>query len=136
MSKQIVVVGAVLVRESRILCARRAPNATLGGLWEFPGGKVELSETPEEALMREIVEELGCIIDVGPKITTTTHVYDFGSVHLTTYYCAITRGDPTPNEHAELTWAAPQQLSTLEWAPADVPTVQIIQVDHQDERIC
>lgn len=133
MSRQIVVVGAVLVRAGRILCARRAPDATLGGLWEFPGGKVEPSETPEEALMREIVEELGCTIDVRSKITTTTYVYDFGTVHLTTYYCAITRGEPAPREHAEMAWVAPQQLSTLEWAPADIPAVQIVQADHLDE---
>lgn len=126
MTKHIVVVGAVIVRDGQILCARRAAGSTLGGMWEFPGGKVEPSEAPEDALAREIDEELGCTIDVGPKITTTSHAYDFGTVNLTTYYCSITRGEPQPHEHSELKWAAPDELSRLEWAPADIPAVQMI----------
>jgi 8-oxo-dGTP diphosphatase len=135
MTKQIVVVGAVIVRSGKILCARRAPGTTLGGMWEFPGGKVEPAEAPEDALAREIDEELGCTIGVGPKITTTSHPYDFGTVHLTTYYCSVTHGDPRPHEHSELAWLTPDELSTKEWAPADIPAVQMIEADFADDRV-
>jgi 8-oxo-dGTP diphosphatase len=126
MTKQIVVVGAVIVRDGQILCARRAPGSTLGGMWEFPGGKVEASESPQGALAREIAEELDCLVNVGAEITTTSHAYDFGTVHLTTYYCSVSSGQPQAREHAELAWVAPHQLAELEWAPADIPAVHLI----------
>lgn len=133
MPKQIVVVGAVIVRDGKILCARRAAGSTLGGMWEFPGGKVEPSESPTDALAREITEELGCVIEVGATITTTSHAYDFGVVHLTTYYCEVTQGEPHAREHAELAWLAPHQLAGLEWAPADIPAVRLIQAEQLEK---
>ncbi len=126
MKKQIVVVGAVIVREGSILCARRGPAGALPGMWEFPGGKIEAGETPPEALRREIEEELDCAIEVGEPITTTSHEYDFGVVTLTTYYATLVAGQPTTSEHAELRWLAPSELPTLEWAPADIPAVELI----------
>lgn len=135
MAKQISVVGAVILRDGKVLCARRAPGATLGGMWEFAGGKVEPSESPADALVREIAEELDCAIGVGAKVTATSHAYDFGTVLLTTYYCTIKSGEPHPHEHSELAWVAPQELSRLRWAPADVPAVQIIQAEHADKRV-
>ncbi len=95
-------------------------------MWEFPGGKVKARETPEEALRREIWEELDCTIKVGDKITTTNHQYDFGVVMLTTYYSTLVAGHPQPIEHAEIRWVPPRTLSQLEWAPADIPTVELI----------
>lgn len=135
MSKQILVVGAVIERDGKILCARRAPESTLGGMWEFPGGKVEPSESSTEALAREITEELGCRVEVGTKITTTSHAYAFGTVHLTTFYCTITNGEPHAREHAELAWVAPRQLTQLEWAPADIPAVRLIQAGQLKEEV-
>lgn len=126
MKKQIVVVGAVIVREGVVLCAQRGPAGALPGMWEFPGGKIEADETPQEALRREIEEELDCTIEVGDKIATTTHEYDFGVVTLTTYYATLVAGQPTTSEHAELRWLAPADLPTLEWAPADIPAVELI----------
>lgn len=124
--KQFVVVGAVIVHHGRVLCARRAQDATLAGMWEFPGGKVEPSESPEEALQREIAEELRCLVEVGAKVTTKTHAYDFAVVQLTTYYCRLTGGVAHPAEHAELAWLDPHELLELEWAPADIPAVQLV----------
>lgn len=73
MAKQIVVVGAVIMHDGKVLCARRAADATLPGMWEFPGGKVEPSESPTTALEREIAEELDCSINVGPQVTQSSY---------------------------------------------------------------
>lgn len=120
------VVGAVIVRDGRVLCARRGPDAELGGMWEFPGGKVEPGESPRDALVREIAEELGCRISIGEEVTTSTHAYDFAHIALTTYWCDLASGEPVPSEHAELRWLASNELDRLTWAPADLPTVQIL----------
>ena len=127
--KQYDVVGAVIVKEGLVLCARRGTGGPLAGLWEFPGGKIEPGETPRQALEREIVEELECDIVVGAEVAFTTHRYAFGVVRLQTYYCELVAGTPTATEHAELRWVDPTQLHTLEWAPADVPAVEKIEED-------
>ncbi|WP_341952937.1 (deoxy)nucleoside triphosphate pyrophosphohydrolase [Salinibacterium sp. TMP30] len=127
MKKQINVVGAVIVRDGLILCAQRGPGGALPGMWEFPGGKIETGETPRDALAREIAEELECEVAVGELITTTTHEYDFGFVVLTTFYCELLSGTPVLTEHTDVRWLAPTELSSLEWAPADVPAVELIE---------
>lgn len=120
------VVGAVIVRDGLVLCARRAPGGETGDLWEFPGGKIEPGESAGHALEREILEELGCRIKVGARVTATTHEYDFGVITLTTFYCDLLDGTPTATEHAALLWLAPDELDDLEWAPADVPAVDLV----------
>ncbi|GAB4002159.1 (deoxy)nucleoside triphosphate pyrophosphohydrolase [Nocardioides ultimimeridianus] len=126
--KQIAVVGAVIVCDGKVLCAQRGTGA-LAGLWEFPGGKVEPDEAPHDALVREIEEELGCAIAVGDLVTTTTHVYDAGVLTLTTYYCELTGGTPELTEHSELAWLAPADLGRLDWAPADLPAMEVVRRD-------
>lgn len=126
MARQINVVGAVIINEGLVLCAQRGPQGALAGLWEFPGGKVEATETTQDALKREIVEELRCVVDVGDEVTTTTHEYDFGVVNLTTFYCQLVDGEPQPTEHASIKWLTPAELDTLEWAPADVPAAALV----------
>ncbi len=127
-SKQIAVVGAVIVRNGLVLCAQRGPAGTLGGTWEFPGGKIEPGETARDALVREIDEELRCEIVVGDRITTTAYDYDFGTVTLTTFWCELVDGEPVLTEHAAVKWLAPGQLGELDWAPSDVPAVRIVAV--------
>ncbi|WP_110207140.1 (deoxy)nucleoside triphosphate pyrophosphohydrolase [Nocardioides daejeonensis] len=125
MSKQIAVVGAVIERDGLILCAQRGLGA-LAGMWEFPGGKIEPGESALQALEREIREELRCAVDVGDEVTTTAHEYDFGTVTLTTFRCRLVEGVPVLTEHAAIKWLAPSELPTLDWAPADIPAVQIL----------
>ncbi|OAH54359.1 MULTISPECIES: (deoxy)nucleoside triphosphate pyrophosphohydrolase [Bacillaceae] len=124
MKKSVRVVGAVIENEQhQILCALRSPDMTFPNLWEFPGGKIEKDETPEESLRREIIEELACTVEVEKKIEEVTHEYEAVIVNLLTYKCRIIDGTPTAEEHAELRWVPKNELSTLVWAPADIPTI-------------
>ncbi len=101
----------------------------MGGLWEFPGGKIEPGESKQVALKREISEELECTIEVGAEIVTTVHEYEDGSVTLTTLYCHIVEGTPRLTEHSSMKWLRPDELETLEWAPADIPAIARIRSD-------
>ncbi|WP_122646049.1 (deoxy)nucleoside triphosphate pyrophosphohydrolase [Enterococcus mediterraneensis] len=122
--KDIFVVGAILVQDGEILCCQRGPGRALANLWEFPGGKIETGEKPVEALQRELSEELKIQVDIiEPEFVTTAYEYDFGIVHLTTFICHLKKGKPELTEHIQLKWLKPTQLSELEWAPADLPTV-------------
>ncbi len=120
------VVGAVIVNDGLVLCAQRGASGKLPLAWEFPGGKVERGETHRQALEREIREELHCVVVVGEEITTTLHSYDFANISLTTFFCTLVSGVPRLTEHADVRWLSPKALSTLDWAPADVPAVEIV----------
>lgn len=127
--KSIDVVGAVIVDNGRVLCAKRGDHGSLARKWEFPGGKINPGESPKAALEREVREELQCVVDVGAKITTTIHEYDFATVSLTTFYCSLADGIPRPTEHSDLIWLSPSELESLDWAPADMPAVHIISAE-------
>lgn len=129
MKKRINVVGAVLVDGTRILAAQRGPEMSLAGMWEFPGGKIESGETPKQALQRELQEELNCSASIGEKVATTEYEYDFGIVILTTYYATLDQGEIHLTEHAEVRWVEATELNTLEWAPADIPAVEVVMED-------
>ena len=123
--KRVLVVAAVVRRGGRILITRRHPGGPLGGLWEFPGGKVEPGESEPEALRRELVEELGCDISVGPLLFRHAHDYPHIHVDLAFYGCAMAAGDePRCLGVAEIAWAAPDRLSEFPFCPADVAVLE------------
>ncbi len=127
MKKTIKVVGAIIRNDAQeVLCALRSSTMSLPNLWEFPGGKIEEGEQPKETLKREIMEELGCNIEVYGLVENTT--YDYGSViiNLQTYCARIVSGAPVATEHAALLWLPAANLESLVWAPADIPAVQRI----------
>ena len=130
MKRQISVVGAVVIRNGTVLSAQRGETMTLAGLWEFPGGKIEHGESPQQALLREMEEELLCKVKIGAVVETTTHEYDFGVVTLTTFFATLLDSEPRLTEHAELRWIPRADLLSVEWAPADIPTVERIMRDH------
>ena len=129
MKKTIDVVGAVVLRDGAVMCVQRGPAGALAGKWEFPGGKIEPGESPREALVREIREELECIVEVQGHVETTAHEYEFAIIRLDTYFCELTAGEPRLSEHAAIRWLPPAALGTLDWAPADIPAVARIQRD-------
>ncbi|MGO1923302.1 MAG: (deoxy)nucleoside triphosphate pyrophosphohydrolase [Jeotgalicoccus sp.] len=125
--KTIRVVGAVIEDDNNnILCAQRPEGKNLALKWEFPGGKIEDGETPVEALKRELVEEMTLDISICEKITTTVYEYDFGIVELTTYYAKIISGEIQLLEHVQMKWVNPVEIEKLDWAPADIPAIEII----------
>lgn len=119
------VVCALIERDGRVLVARRPAHKHLGGLWEFPGGKIEPGETAADALHREIREELGCTLVLDRTLGTFTHAYPQVTIAMTaiTATLAPASPEPTPHEHSELRWVLPTELNTLELAPADLPVV-------------
>nr|WP_241180334.1 (deoxy)nucleoside triphosphate pyrophosphohydrolase [Kocuria palustris] len=129
--KQVDVVGAVLVDGQTVLAARRSEQMSLPGMWEFPGGKIEPGETPEEALARELVEELECTAEIGEHVENSVYEYERITVSLATYYCTLREGTPRLTEHSEIRWVPVDELRELNWAPADIPAVERVIQDLQ-----
>ena len=120
--RRINVVGAVIIRDGLILCARRSNQMSLPGMWEFPGGKVEAGERVREALTRELAEDLGIAVDaaaVTPVAFAAEPLAD-GELLLLLFLCRQWRGEPVAHEASELAWLAPDALLRLSMPPADV----------------
>ena len=124
----LVVAVALVDADGRVLIAQRPDNKTMGGLWEFPGGKVEFGELPEEALIRELYEELG--IDVSENclapFTFASHGYLDFHLLMPLYVCRVWEGKVTPKEGQKLKWVRPLELKKYPMPPADVPLVAML----------
>jgi 8-oxo-dGTP diphosphatase len=122
--KLIRVAAGILIRENKVLVTRRKPGATLAGYWEFPGGKIEPGEAPEQCLERELEEELGLPVQVLSHYATGSYDYPFGTVELHVYLCSP-QGEPTRLEsHDLIEWATQDELRKYQWAPADIFAVE------------
>lgn len=126
---RLVVAGVVVDAEGRVLCARRTGPAALAGCWEFPGGKVEPAERPRDALVRELVEELGLAVRVGAEVVAPGGSWPIDERHrMRVWTCRATGGEVAPGvAHDEVRWLRPEELPSLRWAPADVPVVAALQ---------
>lgn len=125
--KKIEVVAAVFTNErGEFYCARRKDEGPLALKWEFPGGKIEAGETHQEALVREIKEELSTDILVNDYIMTVNHQYEFFHLTMHAYHATIINGSLTQNEHTGAKWLSKDQLDQLDWAEADLPIVDLL----------
>ncbi len=117
--KTIKVVAAIIKRDNQILATQRGSGEFKGG-WEFPGGKIEEGETPENALIREIREELDTEIKVNELVDIVE--YDYPNFHLTMhcFLCEIVSGELTLVEHQDARWLEGEELDSMEWLPADL----------------
>jgi mutator protein MutT len=115
------VVAGVIVRRRKILIAKRLPGGAHGGLWEFPGGKVEANEPPKSALARELQEELGIGVRVCSLVLEVVHAYPHRTIRLAAYWCRITSGEPRPLECASLAWVRPSEMDRYQMPEADQP---------------
>lgn len=126
--KTIKVVAAVIRDGDKIFATQRGYGDLKGG-WEFPGGKIEEGETPEEALKREIMEELDTEIEVGELIDTIE--YDYPDFHLSMgcYGCSVVSGDLVLKEHGDARWLGKDELMDVEWLPADIGLIEKIKIE-------
>ncbi|SFH07321.1 8-oxo-dGTP diphosphatase [Palleronia marisminoris] len=127
---KVVLVSAVALidRDGRVLLAQRPEGKSMAGLWEFPGGKVEPGERPEDALIRELDEELGintwssCLA----PLTFASHAYDDFHLLMPLFACRKWEGTPSPREGQTLAWAFPRELRNYPMPPADIPLIPIL----------
>jgi 8-oxo-dGTP diphosphatase len=114
---------AIIEQEGLVLAAQRSATGSLPLKWEFPGGKLEIGETPEECLVRELKEELGVGVEIGAPLSPVTHEYPDFIVTLYPFTCRLARGTITMHEHHALQWLEPVQMPELDWADADLPII-------------
>ncbi len=116
---------AIIERDGLVLAAQRSPVMSLPLKWEFPGGKIDHGETPEECLRREVMEEMGIRVNVGKELPRHTHRYPGFAVTLYPFICTIESGDIIIlHEHADMVWLPPKRLCELDWAEADFPVIE------------
>jgi len=120
------VVAAVVLRDGLIMAARRGPGVRMAGKWEFPGGKVEPGEDDRTALARELMEELAIAVSVGECMGENVHTEERGPFCLVAYRVQILSGEPVLTDHDAIRWLHAEALSTLDWAPADLPFVEAL----------
>ncbi len=114
---------AIIENNGRVLAAQRSELMSLPLKWEFPGGKIEGFENPEQCLVRELTEELNITVAVGHLLPPVGHNYADFSVILHPFICTIVSGEITLHEHKAIVWLSPQELPSLDWAAADIPVV-------------
>lgn len=123
-TRTVIVAAAVILDGARVLLTQRPGGTHLAGAWEFPGGKLEAGESPEDALRREIVEELGVTIDVGDIVDVTFWRYPAKDVLLLFYRAQIASGEVANLGVAAHAWVAPEDLDGYTFPPADVRVVE------------
>jgi len=124
--ERIRVTAGIIMDNGKVLITRRAPKENFAGGWEFPGGKVEINETPRECLVRELKEELNIDVSVGEFCTEVYHDYSNISIKLMAYYCTITHGEIQTSVHDKYKWVKIKDLLKYDLLPADIPIAKKI----------
>lgn len=122
-----VVCGVIENSAGQFLACLRPKGKHLGGLWEFPGGKVDPGESPVSALVRELREELAVEVAVGRPLSPVIWHYQAATIHLRPFFCNIIAGELQALEHERVLWCAPADFQRLPWADADVPVLREIE---------
>lgn len=123
--KTIPVVAAIIQKDGRILATQRGYGEQKDG-WEFPGGKIEFGETPEEALVREIREELAMEVQVERHVVDAAWDYPTFHLEMACFLCSIAEGSPHLLEHEAARWLEPADIDSVDWLPADVLVVDAL----------
>lgn len=118
------VAAALLVKDNKILIAQRKSTDKLAGKWEFPGGKLEVGETLEACLKREMNEEFGIDVNVGDFFGESIFHYETGTIVLYAYWCTWTSGELVAVDHDAYRWVSVEELSQFDFAPADIPFIE------------
>ena len=126
MKREVYVVAGAIIEDNKVFSAQRGNKGETKFKWEFPGGKIEPGETPEEALARELKEELKIVVKVHELITSIVDEYETQILHIDTYRCTLISGTPTLNEHIDMAWSAKDELDKLTFSAADAPTLKKI----------
>lgn len=126
MTDLIEVTAAILIKDNRLLIAQRKSKDKLPSKWEFPGGKIENDETPEECLKREIKEEFGIDVSVGEFLGESVYHYDHISIRLLAYRTFWNTGEIKLKAHQSIRWVTINQIDQFDFLPADIPFVQKI----------
>ncbi|PSB12096.1 8-oxo-dGTP diphosphatase MutT [Pleurocapsa sp. CCALA 161] len=120
-------VAVIKNQQGKILIDRRKQSGEMGGLWEFPGGKIELGETVEECIQREVKEELDIEIAVGDRLTTITHTYKTFNVTLYVHDCQYLSGQAKTLECEEIQWVKPAQMNQYQFPSANIQIINLLQ---------
>jgi 8-oxo-dGTP diphosphatase len=120
------VTAAILFKDGRVLIAQRGAGDRLANKWEFPGGKVEAGETPEECLVREMFEEFRIVVSVGDFLGKSVYYYSHGAIRLVAYRTIYETGQLSLETHADFAWVSVDQLDDFDFAPADLPFVLML----------
>ena len=126
MKRHIYVVAGAIIKDNKVFAAQRGNKGKTAFKWEFPGGKIDPGETPEQALHRELVEELSINVKVHELITSIVDEYDDVVLHIDTFRCELISGNPVLSEHLALKWSSKSELGKLEFSSADKPTLNKI----------
>jgi 8-oxo-dGTP diphosphatase len=118
------VTAAILVKDNKIIIAKRGPDDRLANKWEFPGGKIEIHETPEQCLKREMKEEFDIDVSVGEYLGSSIFHYDHISIELMAYRTYWENGEIDLKDHDDFKWISLEQLSEFDFAPADLVFVE------------
>ncbi len=123
----LLVTAALIRQDQSVLITRRPDNSQHAGFWEFPGGKLEQGESPEQCLAREILEELGVRAEIGPIFDAVFHRYAWGDILLLVYHCHLLEREIRNLGVAEHRWVLPEHLDQFKLLPADAPLVAKLQ---------
>ena len=136
MMKHIHVAAAVIIKNDKVFAAQRNNSGELALKWEFPGGKLEIDESGEEAVIREIMEELASTVSVVKKIETVNYEYSSFKITMDAYLCTLMKGNLPISEHLDSRWFTASELYTVDWAAADIPIVNKVYTMLREQYEC